>query len=166
MCIMEKILCLIVFMLSCFTIHAQSQNQQEEIKALVQRVDSLEHELSYLKLSYELNTLYTDMTMLTSQVEIKLSDIKMDIYHRNFNPQFVDMYQRYYESCQGQKQAFSKNIEATKELFFLKVMTHSYSETELSVLNASYERIDKVFESLETTIDYFKAIADVYAKDL
>lgn len=104
--------------------------------------------------------------MFINELNIKSIDIQMNIVNREFYPAYSDMYQRYYEACQDQKQAFSKNIEATKELFFLKVMTHSYSETELSVLNASYERIDTVFESLETTIDYFKAIADVYAKGL
>lgn len=53
---MNKFLCSLVFVLSFSSVHAQSNDSQKEIQTLVQRVDSLEHELSYLKLTYELNT--------------------------------------------------------------------------------------------------------------
>lgn len=35
---------LLVLMLSIFSVNAQSQNSQEKMQTLVQRVDSLEHE--------------------------------------------------------------------------------------------------------------------------
>ena len=50
---MNKFLCSLVFVLSFSSVHAQSNDSQKEIQTLVQRVDSLEHELSYLKLTYE-----------------------------------------------------------------------------------------------------------------
>ena len=37
---------LLVLVLSIFSVNAQSQNSQEKKQTLVQRVDSLEHELS------------------------------------------------------------------------------------------------------------------------
>lgn len=159
---MEKILCLIVFMLSCFTIHAQSQNQQEEIKALVQRVDSLEHELSYLKLSYDLNALNTNMSMFANEVSIKSTDIQMNIVNREFYPAYSDMYQRYYEACQDQKQSFSSLIESTKRYYFLKVMTYPYSKVELDALEAKYGVIDRAYKTLEGRMGLLKLIIDKY----
>ena len=65
---MKKIFCtLLVLVLSIFSVNAQSQNSQEEMQTLVQRVDSLEHELSYLKLTYELNTLNSDMKLFLNE---------------------------------------------------------------------------------------------------
>ena len=68
---MKKIFCtLLVLVLSIFSVNAQSQNSQEKMQTLVQRVDSLEHELSYLKLTYELSTLNSDMTLFTNEINI------------------------------------------------------------------------------------------------
>lgn len=60
---MRTVLSFLVSVLSFISIQAQSQNSQMEMQALVHRVDSLEHELSYLKLTYELYTLNSDIIM-------------------------------------------------------------------------------------------------------
>ena len=82
---MNKFLCSLVFVLSFSSVHAQSNDSQKEIQTLVQRVDSLEHELSYLKLTYELNTLNSDITMFANEVYTKSIAIQLDLYNRNFN---------------------------------------------------------------------------------
>ena len=78
---------LLVLVLSIFSVNAQSQNSQEKMQTLVQRVDSLEHELSYLKLSYELSTLNSDITLFSNEINIKTLEIQLDLYNRNFNSQ-------------------------------------------------------------------------------
>lgn len=45
---MNKILFSLVFVLLSFQTYTYAQNSQEDLRALVQKVDSLEHELSYL----------------------------------------------------------------------------------------------------------------------
>lgn len=147
-----------------FSIHAQSQNPQAEIQILVQRVDSLEHELSYLKLTYELNTLNSDISMFTNEVYIKSIAIQLDIYNKNIDLRLGDAYQRYYKACQGKKQAFSKLIEAKKNIFAVKVITYPYSESELNTLMASYKVINDAFNLLENSMDLLKITIDTYIK--
>ena len=57
---MKKIFCLLLFVVSSTAVMAQSKNQQEEKPALEQRVDSLQHELAFLKAEYELGDLCSD----------------------------------------------------------------------------------------------------------
>ena len=159
---MNKFLCLLVFMLSCISVHAQSQDSQEEMQTLVHRVDSLEHELSYLKLTYELNTLNSDITIFANEVYTKYIAIKLDLYNRNFSSKLGDSYQRYYESCQSKKQQISELIEAKKIWFTFKIITYPYSENELNTLKASYNVIDKAYDSLEISMDLLKIIIDAY----
>lgn len=163
---MNKILFSLVFALLSFPTYACAQNSQEELCALVQRVDSLEHELSYLKLNCDLRTLNYDITALTNEVMLKCTEVKIDIYHRNFDSQYVDMHKGYYEMFQRQKGATLANIESTKKLFHLKVLICPYSKEELDVLNAYYDRIDVAYDGLELAIDYFRALAEGYAKNL
>jgi hypothetical protein len=163
---MNKFLCSLVFVLSFFSVHAQSQDSQEEIRTLVQRVDSLEHELSYFKLTYELNTLNSDITIFANEVYTKCLAIQLDLYNRNVDSQLGDSYQRYYESCQRKKQSISELIEAKKMLFTVKVITYPYSESELNTLKASYNVIDNVYDSLGNSMDLLKIVIDAYNKSL
>ena len=157
---------LLVLVLSIFSVNAQSQNSQEKMQTLVQRVDSLEHELSYLKLTYELSTLNSDMTLFSNAINIKSLDIQLNLYNRNFNSQLGYAYQRYYKSCQERKQSISELIEAKKTFFVLKVITYPFSESEMNTLKTSYNVIDNAYESIETSIELLKIVVDAYNKSL
>ena len=157
---------LLVLVLSIFSVNAQSQNSQEKMQTLVQRVDSLEHELSYLKLTYELSTFNSDMTLFSNEIDIKMLDIQFNLYNRNFDSQLGYAYQRYYKSCQERKQAISKLIEAKKKFFVLKVITYPFSESEMNTLKANYNVIDKAYESIGNSMELLKIVVDAYNKSL
>lgn len=157
---------LLVLGLSIFSVNAQSQNSQEKMQTLVQRVDSLEHELSYLKLTYELSTLNSDMTLFSNAINIKSLDIQLNLYNRNFNSQLGYAYQRYYKSCQERKQSISELIEAKKTFFVLKVITYPFSESEMNTLKTSYNVIDNAYKSIETSMELLKIFVDAYNKSL
>lgn len=163
---MNKFLCSLVFVLSFSSVHAQSNDSQKEIQTLVQRVDSLEHELSYLKLTYELNTLNSDITMFSNEVYTKSIAIQLDLYNRNFNSKLGDAYQQYYETCQRKKQSISELIEAKKTFFVLKVITYPFSESEMNALKASYNVIDNAYESIESSMELLKIVVDAYNNSL
>lgn len=48
--------------------------------SLTQRVDSLEHELSYIKLSYELYTLNNDLSIFNNDIGVRTNAIQINIY--------------------------------------------------------------------------------------
>lgn len=156
----------LVLVLSIFSINAQSQNSQEKMQTLVQRVDSLEHELSYLKLTYELSTLNSDMTLFSNEIHSKSLEIQLYIYNRNFNSQLGNAYQQYYKSCQEKKQSISELIEAEKTFFVLKVITYPFSESEMNALKAKYKVIDKAYDSLSKSMELFKIVMDAYNESL
>lgn len=156
----------LVLMLSIFSVNAQSQNSQEKMQTLVQRVDSLEHELSYLKLTYELSTLNSDMTLFSNEIHSKSLEIQLYLYNRNFNSQLGNAYQQYYKSCQEKKQSISELIEAEKTFFVLKVITYPFSESEMNALKAKYKVIDKAYDSLSKSMELFKIVMDAYNESL
>lgn len=159
---MKKVLFFFVFVLSFISIQAQSQDSKNEVQALVQRVDSLEHELSYLKLTYELYTLNSDITMFANEVYTKSIAIRLDLYNKNLNYKLGNSYQQYYESCLRKKQSISDLIEAKKKIFTLKVITYPYTESELNTLMASYNVIDDAYDTLEHSMNMLKITVDAY----
>lgn len=163
---MKRFLCFSVFVLSFFSVRAQSQDIREEMQRLVQRVDSLEHELSYLNLTYELNTLNSDITIFADEVYTRFVAIKLDISNRNFNSELGDSYQQYYESCQNKKQSISELIEVKSLFFNLKVVTSSYSEDEVSMLKTRYNVINNAYDVLEHSMNLLRFVVDEYNKFL
>lgn len=159
---MRKLLFFLVCALSSISIQAQSQDSQMEVHTLVHRVDSLEHELSYLNLTYELYTLNSDITMFANEVYTKSIALQLNLYNRIFNSKLGQSYQQYYESCLHKKQSLYRLIEAKKEFFTLKVITYSYTESELDTLMAKYNIIDSAFDTLEQSMSMLKITIDAY----
>ncbi len=162
---MKKILLsvLVLFMASAFySAHAQAQDSQEEMRTLAQRVDSLEHELSYLQLDYQLYTLKSDIEMLKSEVVTKSIEIRLDFYNRNLDSGLCDSYNRLYEVYQSSKQSKSKLIDIMKLLFIVKKATSSYSESELDKLETYYNTIDSAYNTLEASMSMLKTCIDMY----
>lgn len=163
---MNKFLFSLAFMLSFFSIHAQSQASRDEMQTLVQRVDSLEHELAYLKLTYKLNTLKSDIVIFANEMHAKSLEIQLHIYNNNKDPdsRLKDSYQKYYETCKARKQAFTELIEATKTFFVMKVFRYPYSESELNELMSTYKLISTAPNLLEASMDLLKSTIEAYIK--
>lgn len=159
---MHRLLFSFIFVLSFFSIQAQPVISNDEVKELTQRVDSLEHELAYMRLSYELYSLNSDITIFANEVYTKSVALQLDIYHRNLDSRLGDAYLQYYESCQNKKDSFSELIEAKKIFFAVKIFTYSYTETELGTLFASYNIINHAFDSLEKSMNTLKIAIDLY----
>lgn len=147
-------------------IKAQSTNEQTNIESLTQRVDSLEHELSYLKLIYELSSLNSDISMFSNDVKINAIDIKLDIYNRNFNYKLGNAYLQFYESCQDKMESLQELIKQKKEFLALKVITYPFTESELGVLLTSYNTIDSAYKHLESSMKLLKVNLDFYRKSM
>ena len=120
---MNKFLFSLVLTLLSFPTYACAQNSQEELRTLVQRVDSLEHELSYLKLNYDLKTLNNDITTLTNEVYANYIGIKLDLYLRNFDTRLGEVLRQNYKAYKEKQEAISGLVEITKQSFNLKIAT-------------------------------------------
>lgn len=159
---MNKLVTSLVFMLSVFIANAQPQNQQTEINTLAQKVDSLEHELSYLNLNYELSMLKLSLNTSTNEMYAKTIAIQLDLYNRNFNSNLGDGYKNYYDACVYQKESFDDLLETKKKYFALKIMTYPYTENELKVLKASYLTVGTAYDTFKQTLDLLKISIDMY----
>ncbi len=134
--------------------------------SLTQRIDSLEHELSYVKLSYELYALNNDLAVFRSDIGITTSAIRLNICERNFDYKLYKSYKDNYETSKEQLLSFQELIETKKTYFWLKITIYPYSETEKNLLLASYMKIDKGYSALESSLKLMKVCLDMYKESL
>lgn len=163
---MNKFLYSILLVFSSFSVYAQSKDSIGEIQTLVQRVDSLEHELPYLKWTYELKVLILDIKMFANDVYTQYIALKLDTYNKNYDIDLYDAYKGNYEAYEYRMQALLESIEYTKDLFWLDINTYNFTKSEQDLLMSSYRLIDYSYNSLKSSIDLFKIGVDVYKRCL
>lgn len=161
---MNKFLISFVFVLSCLSVKAQSQDSRSEDSILTQRIDSLEHELLYLKLSYDLYTLNADITNFSNELYTRNLSIRLDIYNRNFDSALGNAYLSYLEACQQKKQSISDLIDAKKTFFTIKVFSYPFSEVELNALWASYRVVNNAYDAMESSMNMLKNTIETYKR--
>lgn len=159
---MYRILCIFASLCFLFPIHAQSQAQQVELQALVRRVDSLEHELLYLKLCTELSTLVADIKMLTGDTHDKCLEIQLNLYNKNYDSRLEKSYQRYYEVSESQMESLSELAELKRTYCNLMIMTRPFSEEEKKFLMARHQMVGEAFKTLGKSMEYLKSCIDIY----
>lgn len=159
---MDKFLYSLVFIFCFFSINVKSQDSISEIQSLVQRVDSLEHELSYLKLTYELNSLNSDILIFVNDIKNEVMEIRLNIYNRNFDYDLYNSYKSYYKSCIRKKETLKGLIDVKKYYFTVKVVTFPFSESEMDILMSNYRLIDDTYDVLEKSINLFEVVVNAY----
>ena len=122
-------------MLFAFSANAQSQDDKQQMQVLSQRVDSLAHELSYLKLTYEINELNSDLIQFKDDVSITALNVQLNLYNRNFDRELGRAYQENLKSCENQRKSFDNLVKAKKDMFAISIHTLQFTDIELNILN-------------------------------
>ena len=161
---MNKIIISFIFALSFFTAQAVSQNDKKDIStiSLSQKVDSIEDELSYLKMSYELSSLNNDITMFVNEIYTKSLAIQLNIQSRYLDRRLTKSYTEYYDACKYKQNSISELITVKKTFFNLKYITSDFSKEESNVLLKSIDVIDSAYDSLESSMSLLKVSLETY----
>lgn len=161
---MKNIFCLLLFVVSFTAVMAQSKKQQEEKPALEQRVDSLQHELAFLKAKYELEQLNSQMQIYSYGIDIKVNAINIDRARKIFESRLATAFQSDYESFKGLTNALKERVDSTKLFTVLQLMKYSFSDSEVQALKYQINILDLSLDALEKHLDLYKISLDEYKK--
>lgn len=163
---MTKLLYSIAFVLFFLPINAQAKDAQTEIQSLIHKVDSLEHELSYLRLEYELNKYLSDLNMLANEVRTVKIEILSSFYNKDFNKRMGNSYIKLYESYLNKTNVYHELVEKIKHFLKLKFVSSSYTTTQKDNIMATSNLIGRAYDVLEKTMNVLKEAIDLYNKCL
>lgn len=141
--------------------HAQSEKIETDT-TLVQRVDSLEHNLTYLKLICDINETITNIGIITNDIQIDALSLKLDIFYKNFNRKFIKSSIKGYEGNKSVIESLSGTIESQKEYAYIKLLTYSFTESERSLIKQKLEIMESSFKKLKIASDLLKTCIDAY----
>ena len=161
---MKKIFCLLLLVISFTAVMAQSKNQQEEKPALEQRVDSLQHELAFLKAKYELDQLNTEIKINACDVNTRTNSIDLNRSRRIFDFDLAAAYQSNYEATERLAEKFKERDDSLKLLIVLQLMQYSFSDSEMKRLKLRIETLDLSLNSFDSSVSLYKTSLDIYKK--
>lgn len=146
---MKKIFCLLLLVISFTAVMAQSKNQQEEKPALEQRVDSLQHELAFLKAEYELDQFNSEIYIKACNVDTRTNSIDLNRVRRIFDSNLAVAYQSKYEASKKLVEAFKMKADSLKLLIVLQLMQYSFSDSEAGELKSKIKTLDSSLNILD-----------------
>lgn len=163
---MKNFVLLLFFTLFISSLNAKGENSESEMKILAQKVDSLDHELAFLKISYELHMLNAEINTFINQVDIKSTNILLFIADRHYTYDLWDKYKKLYESSKRNKESIYELINAKGDLLYLMSLKYNFSKSEQDNLIACYSAIKSSFNLLDISLDYLKSTLEVYKKHI
>lgn len=161
---MKKIFCLLLFVVSFTAVMAQSKNQREEKPALEQRVDSLQHELAFLKAKYELDQLNTEIKINACDINTRTNSIEINMTFKNYNIALGRAYQSNYEATEELAEKIKERADSLKLLIVLQLMKYSFSDSETELLKSDIKTLDLGLNSLDKSLDLYKMTINEYKK--
>lgn len=159
---------LLLFLLLAFSITVTGRAQNTEstqmsVDSLATKVKTLEHNLDYLKVTYELNILRCELNIAASEANIKSLQMKMNIYHSSkFDIDLYNSYCDWHQSAISQKESFSRLIEAKKSLAVMTIFSSNFTNDETDLLIQTCGVIDKAFNSYEAALNMVQKVLDVW----
>ena len=161
---MKNIFCLLLFVVSFTAVMAQSKKQQEEKPALEQRVDSLQHELAFLKAKYELDQFNSEMQIYTCDIRISIHSMQITSSMKIFDSDLVASYQSTYESAERFIKISKERLDAFKVLIAFESMAYSFSDSEAGELKSKIETLDSNLNILDKYLYVYETSLDIYKK--
>ncbi len=159
------LLMLIVSFVSYFAIETHAETTDDsQVDLLKAKVDSLSHEIAYLKLSNEISTLNTELKLYCYDIESSVKDMKMDIYHNSCEVSLYKSYKELYYAYDIDLESSKKLVEAKRVLFAFMLVNNDYTDSEQDVLLSSWKQTDALYHRAEVELNMMNDILDVYYK--
>lgn len=134
-------------------------------KELVQKVENLEHELIYLRSSYDLFKIQTDFGFLLNDIKHSINDLSKNIYHDNYHYNTCKIAEKHYDLLKEKISTLRKLYESIKSNVEIYSQKNSFSESEEGSLRNCCNSIDSTITSIcgyYGYLDFYKETIDLY----
>lgn len=141
-------------------------NDDSKIEELSLQIDSLTHQVDFLKMSYNAYVMNNDLKILALEVNSRINDMKMNLYHNSCSIELYKMYSRLYDSFKSNLESTKELIESQQGLFIAMLLYREWPTNELDTLNQAYGMTKGLYERAEIILDMMKDLLGLYRQTL
>ena len=168
---MKRYVFLIAMTMCCIASFGQQRNNtldslNNEVKELTQKVSSLDHELKFLSLSYDLYRINTDLTLFSEEIRITGNEVKNLIYRDYYKYDIYKSYKDNYDVSMKKLNVFEELIKSAQYKYDAFCTTYSLYEVELNNFKGSWGYIKAGYVYLQKTLEMYKIYLDTYEEAL
>ncbi|MBR5281382.1 MAG: hypothetical protein IKU22_01230 [Alistipes sp.] len=164
---MKKILLLMLFCAISVCAKAQEADSLQaktniSIEELATKLDKLQHDYDYLYCENTLTKEIVEIQSFSNKINISANTLLIMCYHGGFDADLYYSYKLNYDaSIEWQDSQISK-IEAMRVNIASKILTCTFSDIELDVLEKANEAITSALSVLKYSLHQYKTILDMY----
>lgn len=160
---MKKVLLLII--IAIISVNASAQDTSSSaitIDSLSVKLEKLQHDYDFLLCGFELYRIMAEQSELNQDIKIQTNAILLDIYNSKYNR---DLYKAYLDSYDINSALFEQQkeyYEQKKKFVMFKAITSGFSETEISLIELDFKKIDNGIAKVKSSLKYYKFLVDAY----
>jgi CRISPR/Cas system-associated endonuclease Cas3-HD len=147
-------------------LHAYAQDVDSSasitIDDLSLKLEKLQHDYDYLTCDFELYRLKSELDGLSQDANIKANGVLINIYNSQYNRELYTAYTRNYDAYCALFDTLKEKYEHLKTMVMLKIVKSIFSDTQLSVINATFNSIDKSIATVDSALDYYNYVVKAY----
>ncbi|MDE5800570.1 MAG: hypothetical protein K2H74_06060 [Paramuribaculum sp.] len=138
-----------------------NESKIEELKA---QVDSLSHEVLFIKLSYGLQIIQNELNIFTGEVNSKIMEISMDVRLKNCSRNSYLTYTENYEIFRDSLELYKSRYKSQQSLVYGALLYRNWNDNEYTVLNGLCNYIDLTYQRAELVLNTMKEMLELYHK--
>lgn len=159
---MNRILVLVVLLLSILPLKAQTKEIEIEYASLTSQIDSLERKVDFINLEFEIYSLRNDIITSAHNMDIKTLDMQLGLFLGKVDNDFKKAYNVYFNSCLEAEESYYKLIEVKKEYLTSKIIGNKVAKKDIILLMGEMQAVDTAFDSFKSSLSVLKSLLNIY----
>ncbi len=143
-------------------LYAQRYNEKRDMNILEERIKSLEHQVMFMRLYYDLQLLSTSMDKFAIGLNSQTNNIDLKIHQKIFIKQLLTAYEANYDSALFNKNAMRDNMVSLQARYNSIIDTYPFTKDEKEVLIACYNTLLCSYNVVETSLNLYQVTVEGY----
>lgn len=161
---MKKVLLLIIISIVS-VLHAYAQDdtpQMQSADSIALKLAQLQKDYNYMSCDFQLFRMKSELNGLSQDANIKAIEVLLNTYNSRYSR---DLYSAYLKNYDAYCALFDSKKEEYKHLntwIMLQIATSDFTDTQLRVISATFDSIDKTIASVEASLDFYDSALQTY----
>ena len=160
---MKKVLLLIISVVSVLHVYAQDDTpQMQSADSIALKLAQLQNDYNYMSCEFQLFRMQSELNGLSQDANIKANEVLLNTYNSRYNRDLYSAYLRNYDAYCALFNSQKEKYRHLNTWIMLQIATSDFTDTQLKVISATFDSIDKGIASVDAALDYYDTALQTY----